>query len=243
LCPVITSDSGFNPNATLTTAPAAPVINNNFDGFSPAGTIISWREVPGAQSYTLTDENGNVDSYGLTTHAITRTSGCFQVIAVGVAGSSAPSDTACADAHDFVQRKNPNDVMSVVAPMQIPDFDLKTQAGTPESLNTVPAHGRGRYDFRIAGPTQIQVWAEVDAPDHDNDSFWVRMDQGAWIKWNNISPTSCVPVHNSDAGGARVTFSVSNGSHFIEFAYREVGTGLGRIAPTSPNPVFTPCQD
>src|SRR5262249_13141305 len=115
-------------------------------------------------------------------------------------------------------------------------------SGTQESLNAPPAHGRGRYDFRIAGPTQIEVWAEVAAPDHDNDSFWVRMDQGPWIKWNNISPVGCVPVSDSDHGCAKVTFEDANGSHFIEFAYREIGTRLGRFAPSEPGE-FPPCED
>jgi hypothetical protein len=239
---IITSDSSFNPTSTAA-APATPQFMADFDSTSVAGTILSWQEVPGAQSYTLTDENGTVIATGLTSHSMTQTTGCFKVIAVNGAGSSAPSQTECADNSGFIQRKEAGDTMSVVSPMKIASFALATQAGTAESLSVVPAHGRGRYDFRIAGPTQIQVWAEVGAPDLDNDSFWVRVDQGAWIKWNNIPNFSCVPVSDSDNGGARVTFNVSNGSHFIEFAYREIGTTLGRFAPTEPNPGFAPCED
>ena len=51
-----------------------------------------------------------------------------------------------------------------------------------------------------------------------------------------IANASCVPIQDSDNGGARVTFDVANGSHFVEFAYREIGTTLGRFAPTEPNP-------
>jgi len=240
---IITSDSSFDPNATLTGPPATPVLFANSASSSLQGLLISWQEVPGAQSYTLMDEQDNVIAAGLTSHTSIQTSGgCFKVVAVGSAGSSAPSESDCASNDEFLQRRFPGN-FSLTPPMQLVASGVGTQPGTAESLNAPPAHGRARYDFRIVGPTTIKVWAEVFAPNPDNDSFWVRVDQGSWIKWNNIENFSCLPVHNSDAGGSVPTFSLTTGSHFIELAYREIGTSLGRLAPTSVTVDFTPCED
>jgi hypothetical protein len=68
------------------------------------------------------------------------------------------------------------------------------------------------------------------------------MDQGAWIKWNNIPNFTCTPVSNSDAGSTPVTFNLTTGSHFIEFAYREIGPVLVTLAPTEPT-TTAPCFD
>jgi len=87
------------------------------------------------------------------------------------------------------------------------------------------------------------VWATIEAPDGNNDSLWVRMDQGSWVKWNNIPDFTCSPVKNSDAGGAVMNYTLSTGSHFIEFAYREIGEVMFRLAPVEGTPEFAPCDD
>jgi hypothetical protein len=242
---IITSDGSFNPNATPTGVPGTPILSNNSESGSNAGTLLSWSEVPGATSYTLLDFDGNVVASGLTAHTSVQSSGCFQVKAVNSFGSGTASQFECAFQGDFLQRRNPDSNMSITSPMKLDiNGGLATQSGTAESLSVVPAHGRGRYDFRIVGTTPIKVWAEATAPNIDNDSFWFRMDQGTWIKWNGIpNDGGCHPVANSDAGGAPVTFTLSQGSHFFEFAYREIGTVLGRFAPTETSVGFTPCED
>jgi hypothetical protein len=240
---IITSDAGFDPNAPLSGPPATPTLSANSGAASLQGTLVSWQEVPGAQSYTLLDDQSNVIAAGLTGHTSIQGDGCFRVMAVGSAGTSALlSNFECANVGEFLQRRFPEN-FSLTPPMQLVNFDVGTKPGTAESLNAVPAHGRARYDFRVVGPTTIRVWAEVGAPDPNNDSFWVRVDQGAWVKWNNISPVGCVPVHNSDNGGALMSYSLATGSHFVEFAYREIGTTIQRLAPTSITVDFTPCED
>jgi hypothetical protein len=244
---IITSDGAYNPNTALTGAPAAPILNTNAEAGTLAGNLLSWNEVPGAQSYTLEDDEGFVIASGLTGHTWQQTGfACFQVLAVGTAGTSASSGVSCEfELSGFVQRKDPDRHFSVVSPMKIDGAGgLATNSGTAESLSAVPAHGRGRYDFRIVGPTPVQFFAEVGAPNLDNDSFWVRVDQGNWIKWNNIpNDGGCHPVSNSDAGGGPVTFNLATGSHSIEFAYREIGAVLYRLAPSDPNPALAPCED
>ena len=79
----------------------------------------------------------------------------------------------------------------------------------------------------------MKAHAQAVAPNPDSDSFWVRVDGSAWVKWNNITPdgSNCGydNVHNSDAGGASMNYNLSAGSHNIEFAYREEGAIISKI--------------
>jgi hypothetical protein len=241
---IITSNSSFNPNATLTGPPAIPTLNGNSSAQSPAGFIMTWSDVPGASSYQLLDQNDNVVA-ALIGHVWTgSTSACIKVVAVGSAGSSAPSNMECKSPQGFVMRKSPSSTMSTSSPMLIlSNGGLGTQSGTAESLAVVPASGRARLDFRIAGVNQVQFWAQISTPNLDNDSYWVRVDQGAWVKWNNIPNGTCSPVKNSDAGNAVMTYSLATGTHVIEFAYREIGAVMFNLTPVDANPEYAPCDD
>jgi hypothetical protein len=242
---IITSNSSFNPS-TMTVPTAAPTIDDHAEDSSSAGAMISWQDVPGATSYVLTDDNGHVvaASTGHVLVSSTDTS-CVRVAGVGPGGTGPASGSLCfQQLSNFVQRKFPDSHMSVVSPMLINGSGaLAVQSGTAESLDTVPAHGRGRYDFQIVGPATITVWAEIVAPDHDHDSFWVRMDQGPWVKWNNIPTANCTVVKNSDSGSAVVLYNLTTGSHFVEFAYREIGTLMFRLSPVEGNPEIGSCDD
>jgi hypothetical protein len=57
------------------------------------------------------------------------------------------------------------------------------------------------------------VWGRVIAASVEDDSFWVRMDSGAWIKWNEIKLGSAWHwdfVHN-DVSTAASTFKPDPG--------------------------------
>jgi len=93
------------------------------------------------------------------------------------------------------------------------------------------------FDFEVGGPAKLQLWFDMIVPDKSHDSFWVRMDQGAWIKWNNI-PHGCARVTNAAAADAPVTFDVAGGSHRFELAPRETGVVAGFPAPRLSNIFF-----
>jgi hypothetical protein len=58
----------------------------------------------------------------------------------------------------------------------------------------------------------------VFAPNKDQDSFWVRYDDGAWIKWNNLN--GCETFYDSGQSGEPIVRPVlARGSHRIEWAY------------------------
>jgi len=268
----ITNDATFDPNAPLTAPPAPPVMQPAVTGNAAK---LSWSAVPGATSYTLEVRTGGCTfnpetqccdpdsdfvpvATGLTVHKFTSaTGGEFRVTAVAPTGSSFhpvpvspdcfPFDPSVAfsDAGPFEIRTSITS-LSVTPPMKFfSDFGLGAPAGT-DSMTSVPAHGRARLDFELAAPIALRMWAPVFAPNKDQDSFWVRYDDGAWIKWNNLD--GCETLYDSDKPGAPIVRPVlSAGSHRIEWAYREGGARLtfGDIVFREDSPELTgpQCSD
>ncbi|MCG5052666.1 MAG: hypothetical protein KA712_06875 [Myxococcales bacterium] len=100
------------------------------------------------------------------------------------------------------------------------------------SLSAAPSTGYARFDFRLGATTKVKFWVLVDVPSTSSDSLWVRVDQGTWIKWDNIVPVGnydWADVRDSNASNAVVQPTLSAGSHTLEFAYREEGIGFHRI--------------
>jgi hypothetical protein len=131
---------------------------------------------------------------------------------------------------------------TLTAPMQV-SADSTASGGNyiqvaAESNSTaaVPSTGHATWGFSVAEPGRHKIWGRVIAPTTNDDSFWVRVDTGAWIKWNAIplgTSWHWAPVHNADAGNAVVEFNLAAGSHTLEIAYREDGTKLDRWFITS----------
>jgi hypothetical protein len=255
---VITSDTTFNPKSPPGTAPPLPaetfdapaIIPRKLTAGAKTGIKVFWSEVPGAVSYTLarTTSDGEASTSlptitGLTGHSFTETtfptngaSNCYQVTAIFRDGSSGsfPFDNHICERLGYERTfLDVGSILSGAAPMVVDEQNNNafTAAGTASSPDAPPAHGRLRFDFSVGGAAQLRLWFSVNVPDKSHDSFWARMDQGTWIKWNNI-PSGCSQVSNSDAGGGPVTFNVAAGTHRFELAYRETGTVSGFQAPT-----------
>jgi hypothetical protein len=261
---VVTNDTAFNPNATPTAAPKAPVMQRVVEGASQFW--VTWEMVPGATSYTL--ERRNDDTFpppdfqvlkmGITGHSFIDATppfnALYRVRAVNSKGTSAPSpdltDTAPGQMHVLGQQqlvRTGSDSMTVTLPMRNTG-NVYAPPGV-NSLNSPPAHGRARLDFRIGQQVKTKIWAnfldfDQEAPINTaQDSFWVRMDSGSWIKWNGMKDF-CEDVHNSDQGGKVVFFDLAPGSHRLEFAYREGGAILSnRIVITENLSLQEGCSD
>jgi hypothetical protein len=251
---IITSNASFNPNAALTGAPLAPKLVNNYEGSSAAGTLLSWNVVPGATSYKLVKVTSAGETVVTTgtghTRVIPLNSGDYYVVAIAPNGAqSAPGSLSLGSYGNdrfYDAYLNAGTVMTTTPPMAsvVGNFGpVYITNGTSPSLNAVPAHGRARYDFRLANTTDFNIYAEVQAPSTNSDSYWVRVDQGAWVKWNSIPDYTCSPVRNSDAGNAVVNYHLNAGSHFVEFAYREVGIELVRLGLATYFQNVSPCED
>jgi hypothetical protein len=259
----ITNDLAFNPNAVLTGPPALPIMQRPVEG--ETAVKVSWSAVPGATSYTLErKEQGcsfnpqtqccegppyQVVQTGLTSHKFTDASAgsfIYRVTAVGPTGASlhpvpqGPDNCFPIDPSQEFGSTTPfhlrslDFLLAVTPPMTAADTGVGAPAGT-NSTAAPPATGRARLDFETALPTTFKVWARVLAPTAGQDSFWVRVNDGAWFNWNNI-PGGCDDVHDSSkAGQPPVQFNVAAGSHRIEWAYREGGARLNNVIVLTQN--------
>ena len=81
-----------------------------------------------------------------------------------------------------------------------------------------------------------KLWGRVIAPTDDDDSFWVRVDNGAWTDWNDITAGSAwhwANVTDDTNSDAPVLAGLSAGTHTIAVAYREDGAKLDRVLITN----------
>jgi len=92
------------------------------------------------------------------------------------------------------------------------------------------------YTFNIEVAGIYKLWGRTSVPTADDDSFWVLMDSGNWIKWNNITGGSSWQwddVHDADFGNQVVIFDLSEGNHSLTIAYREDGAALDKLYLTN----------
>ncbi len=84
------------------------------------------------------------------------------------------------------------------------------------------ADGHIVYDFDLATGT-YKLWARVITPSNTDDSFWVKMDDGEWVIWNDIG------TNNSWEWLEMDSYSLENGGHTLTIAYREDGARLDKL--------------
>jgi hypothetical protein len=244
---VVTDDPAYNPAAPLSGPPDTPRLDDTGEWATMTGVSLTWNAVPGAQTYTVYGETGNVLASGLTGHRFRKAASvndytCLSVAAVAGTGTSAAAGT-CNSSYGIQRRIYTSD-LSWTPPMVSGDSGIGAAPGTPESLSAPAAKGRAYLDFALASATKMKVWMSGDAPNPDTDSFWVRLNNGPWIKWNNIpADFGCNVVHNSDAGGAPVVFNFVAGSNRFEVANRETGTTFWKMFFTEDLPAGPNCHD
>lgn len=97
------------------------------------------------------------------------------------------------------------------------------------STASAPGSASGHVSFPINVTTAgtYRLNARMLGPSPNDDSFWVRMDSGSWIMWNNWWNTSWIWVQLPN------TFNLGTGNHTLTIAYREDGTRLDKINLTT----------
>ncbi|UYZ64948.1 PKD domain-containing protein [Hymenobacter weizhouensis] len=111
-----------------------------------------------------------------------------------------------------------------------------TVAAGNTSGSTPPTSGIARYNLSLAQAGTYKLWGRVIAPSTADDSFWVRVDGGSWIKWNYVEVGSAWhwdEVQNSDNGNQVLQLSLAAGAHTLEIGYRDDGALLDKLLLTS----------
>ncbi|NJB87476.1 pectin methylesterase-like acyl-CoA thioesterase [Lewinella marina] len=96
------------------------------------------------------------------------------------------------------------------------------------------------YDFLTTQSNTFYLFLRLDAPDEGRNSFWVRVDDGDWIKmWKEEdgSPllTSGFEWRRVNNDARPISFDLAPGEHSITVASREPGTKLDKLILSADN--------
>ena len=105
---------------------------------------------------------------------------------------------------------------------------VTVQSGN-NSTGSAPTSSAGQitYTFSLSESGTYALWARVITPNPNDDSYWVQMDGGSWMMWNDIGP------HNSWSWTQANSYSLSAGNHTLTIAYREDGALLDKLYLTN----------
>ena len=102
--------------------------------------------------------------------------------------------------------------------------------------------GIARLAFDVPQSGIYSLWARTISRGDDQDSFWIRLDDGPWFRWSNV-PTSqewtWALVEDSESANRILQFRLEPGNHVLEIAGREGGLLLDQIFVTN-DPLFDP---
>jgi polygalacturonase len=131
---------------------------------------------------------------------------------------------------------------TITAPMQVSSDSaasggqyIAVAAGN-NSNSAAPSNGSSVIPFSVTATGTYKLWGRVIAPTNKDDSFWVRVDGGTWVNWNDITPGGSwhwATVTNDASSDGPVLVNLAAGAHTISFAYREDGTRLDRVLITN----------
>lgn len=128
---------------------------------------------------------------------------------------------------------------SVLTPMQIKNDDQTASSGEYvavlpgyNSFDNPPVDGICTYSFSVAAGV-YNIECLIKTPTATADSFWIKVDDGAWVKWNgtrHLADWHWETVWNSDDESRVVSYNFpQSGNHTLYIAYREYGAELDKI--------------
>jgi len=106
------------------------------------------------------------------------------------------------------------------------------------SFNTPPTNTNDiiTYSFDVSLADTYQLWGLINAPSTNDDSFWVRVDNHAWVRWNELSGNGSWTwddLHDDRFGSTPISYFLTAGVHTLTISKRENGAGLDKL-------MFTP---
>ena len=100
---------------------------------------------------------------------------------------------------------------------------ITVQPGNNSTDSAPGVNGQASYPFTITTGGTYNLWARMRTPSANDDSYWIKIDNGSWVAWNNIATST---VWNWDFFQS---FNLAAGSHTLYVAYREDGTDMDKI--------------
>jgi hypothetical protein len=97
--------------------------------------------------------------------------------------------------------------------------------------------GIALLEFDVPRTAFYRFWGKVIAPTLDEDSFWLRIDDGTWLQWNDISHQDQTwhwdDLRPFEMRADRYVVELEQGPHVLRVSYRELGTKLDRVVIAS----------
>ena len=92
-----------------------------------------------------------------------------------------------------------------------------------------------RMDFNLTEKGTYRIWGRVIAQHGGEDSFWLRMDDADWIRWEGMTPVlvwNWEEAEDADNPGS-LAFNLEAGDHTLQLCYREDGALLDKLLITN----------
>lgn len=108
---------------------------------------------------------------------------------------------------------------------------IKAPNGTGSHYKQPPSGSTVTYNFEVDMAGQYAVSGLVKAPDSDDNSFWIKVDDSDWVQWHTDLTGSQWQWQDVTSGSDkdRVAFDLSVGEHTLKIKVREDGTKLDKI--------------
>jgi len=95
------------------------------------------------------------------------------------------------------------------------------------STAAAPDGGHMTYALDVTEAGAYRIWLRAITPAQGQNSYWVKVDSGAWNVWENITPST------SWAWSSYFSlFDLGIGKHTLTLAYRDGGTKLDKLLVT-----------
>ena len=107
--------------------------------------------------------------------------------------------------------------------------------GEHQSTSQPPVDGHASFYVDVPVNGTYLLWGRVLAPSN-GDSFWLRIDNQRWIRWNGIQKGQgwhWEEVHDNLHNNRVLSLELQAGVHLIELAYREKATQLDGLLLTN----------
>ena len=112
--------------------------------------------------------------------------------------------------------------------------DFQTIMTGLNSLDVPPTAGADilRFTITTVALGTYRILGRVRSASGADDSFWFRVDEGTWFKWNDWDTGGTwqwIEFSDNDNANTPVRYTLSAGSHSIDLAYREDGAGIDKL--------------
>ena len=107
--------------------------------------------------------------------------------------------------------------------------------GSGDYFNSPPTGNELTYDFSVGVDGQYKIHGLVNAPDSSTNSFWIKVDDGAWVQWHLTVTGNAWRWQQVTSGSTQsdLSFDLAEGNHTLRVKIREDGTRLDKILVTN----------